>query len=84
MIEIKALTPRHPSILEYVKIAAFARLYTIASMRTLVMKYNYQLQRLWECAEQITLATLLLLTQTSLPRSLDIAQYIDSSFPNSN
>jgi hypothetical protein len=27
MIEIKALTPKHPSFLEYVKIAAFARLY---------------------------------------------------------
>jgi len=48
------------------------------------MKYNYQLQRLWQCAEQITLSSLLQLTQTSLPRSLGIAQYLDSSFPNSN
>jgi hypothetical protein len=27
MIEIKELTPKHPSFLEYVKIAAFTRLY---------------------------------------------------------
>jgi hypothetical protein len=27
MIEIKAPTPKHPSFLEYVKIAAFTRLY---------------------------------------------------------
>jgi hypothetical protein len=39
------------------------------------MKYNYQLQRLLERAEQTTLSSLWQLAQTSLPTTLDIAQY---------
>jgi hypothetical protein len=33
------------------------------------MKYNYQLRRLLECAEQIALSSLLQLAQISLPSS---------------
>jgi hypothetical protein len=79
MIEIQALTPQHPSFLEYVKTAASALLYN----SNIEHISHCQLEHLLERAERITLSSLSQRAQSSLPKSSDNVQYIQLLFPNS-
>ena len=60
MIEIQALTPKHPLFLAYEKTAAFSELYN--SNTESISHEVGQLKRLLERAEQNTLSSLLKLT----------------------
>ena len=87
MIGIQALTPKHPSFLDYEKIAAFAQLYS--SNIEDISHEVYQLKRLLQRAEHeqnalsnvqyIITGMFLRSVQTSLQRSLQIAQYSSCS-----